>query len=286
MENLFSNIVIDGPEHYAEPYDASTFVKMPFNCAINIIYPIIGFYWIREYFMNNLYIQKIYKRHSIYPLMLATLVCIYGPIQFTRIVTQWRIMGIIDQWITLPFFAIAFLWMIRFIIFFQFTNKNRLNKSNNKNKNTKNKNKSSNLINFLRNYTTLINICFISLSLASYLIACFDKFGFEITLAIHIISVVIIAIYILISMIKMTNNNNALRRDIYFYFLFATLSCADFVFLKVYDFEVTAFIEQFTNTRSISGHFLSKFGDVLQVHFTIKFMETCYRVVQFKSKKL
>jgi hypothetical protein len=83
--------------------------------------------------------QVVYKNQA----------CIYGPIQFMRIVTQDRFWGILDQWFTLPFFAVVTAWSIQYIFRFD---------------------------------SIIFTLSILSISVLSYLSAVFHPLGFEFTL--------------------------------------------------------------------------------------------------------
>ena len=106
----------DGLEHYAEkPW---TFlhshvpmlehVPMPLNTIVNVIYIVLGVYWIKKWMKTakdnpgmfkegDLYMQYVFQWMSI----------LYGFVQLLRILTQNHRAAILDQWYTLPIFAWA-----------------------------------------------------------------------------------------------------------------------------------------------------------------------------------
>src|SRR5690348_10028962 len=103
-KKMFSNIPIEcGGEHYAEPYDSNSHLKMPMNALVNIGYILVGFSWLH-------FSYKRLKRDNHLFIMFSLLAMIYGPIQYLRITQQSRLYGILDQWITLPFFAFFTSW--------------------------------------------------------------------------------------------------------------------------------------------------------------------------------
>ena len=95
-----------GLEHYAEPGDAKSFIKMPANALVNVGYSIIGLYWIIRTRKNE---KKLGAEVFFYYLFSWMSVC-YGFVQFGRIVSQSRMFAILDQWVTLPFFAWVVCW--------------------------------------------------------------------------------------------------------------------------------------------------------------------------------
>lgn len=97
-----------GPAAYAEPFAADTFLKMPWNAVVNGLYLVVCAFWL-------LRLAKVGSDPLIAPwrgwfTAMALLGGIYGPIQFTRIVTQAPLSAVLDQWVTLPFFALVIAW--------------------------------------------------------------------------------------------------------------------------------------------------------------------------------
>jgi hypothetical protein len=157
--NYFDNVIVEGgPSHYAEFYDESSFLKMPYNALVNIGYIILGIFWLRRIATRRFYYWPFFASFSVLVrkqqevitwrcfgdctvvstsigdqcffcsprtawtteetlisntiASLLSKAVIYGPVQFMRIVTQERLWGILDQWITLPFFALVVAWNI------------------------------------------------------------------------------------------------------------------------------------------------------------------------------
>jgi hypothetical protein len=113
-----------GPSEYGERYDPTSFLKMPFNAAVNAGYLIVAVYWLRK-----AHALACHSSHRYLLSVFALFSALYAPIQFGtdllrsaifrcdfshlflslsgRIVTQdWR-MGVLDQIITPPFFIWA-----------------------------------------------------------------------------------------------------------------------------------------------------------------------------------
>jgi len=91
-----------GADHYAERTDPQSFLKMPFNALVNSGYVVVGLFWLSHASQFKLYLD--------FCTCFASLAVLYGPIQFLRIVTQERHFALLDQWVTLPFFALAACW--------------------------------------------------------------------------------------------------------------------------------------------------------------------------------
>jgi hypothetical protein len=96
-------------------------------------------------------------------------------------------------------------------------------------------------------------------SVASYSITFFTPVGFEIALGCHIVLATVGA-----SLVYKQYGKSEGRRS----FCFALLSCAGFVVLKLLDHWLA---EQHWIFMYVSGHFLSKVCDVLQIHYVNEF---------------
>jgi hypothetical protein len=223
-----------GPEEYSEYYDENSFLKMPFNAMVNIGYVIIGIYWLIR-------IKSIKSKYSSYSKGMSILAIIYGPLQFGRIVTQNRWMGIIDQWITLPFFMLGVLWAL-------------------------------DMNGHIKSYSS--KCWLMATSVISYwILAPFHPSGFEIALGLHLILV----IYALAdTYLHMKTSPNPL---FYPLLLFST-SCFLFVVPKLYDHELARMSQTMFGT--LTGHFWSKIGDFMQIHYGQLFF---YTAEQDKKEK-
>ncbi|MFL5319428.1 MAG: hypothetical protein ACJ790_07205 [Myxococcaceae bacterium] len=211
--SLFDAIDVPlGPSTYAESFAADTLLKMPANALVNAGYVLVGAYWLWR-------AVKLRERADRdYFIAFALLAIAYGPIQFTRIVTQARWAGILDQWITLPFFALALSWNLK--------------------------------VQGRRAYPAQIVLA----SISSYLLAAFIPHGFELVLGVHIAVV-------LAASLPTLSASRAWAP-----FTLAVISCVMFVALKKADFALA----ELGMTR-FTGHFWSKVGDFLQIHFTALF---------------
>ena len=97
----FDRIVVElGPTAYAEPYVGGSFLKMPANALVNVIYPAVGIYWLTRARGCSPSLRPIVRAFG-------GAAVVYGFVQFTRIVTQTRAAAVLDQWATLPFFALV-----------------------------------------------------------------------------------------------------------------------------------------------------------------------------------
>lgn len=139
-----------GPAAYAEAFASDTLLKMPANALVNVGYLLVGGYWL--YRATRPPISERADRG--YFVAFAALAILYGPVQFVRIVTQDRMAGIADQWLTLPFFALAIAWNLRL------------------------------------QARAAVAVPLVAASCASYLFAVVHPRGFEIALAIHIAAVI------------------------------------------------------------------------------------------------
>jgi len=242
--DFFKDVLVEsGPLHYAEPYDADSFLKMPMNAIVNIGYVIVGIHWL----------QRIQKMNApLWASKLSTLFAyfaiIYGPLQFMRITTQTRFWGILDQWITPPFFSIVSIWNIGIYL---------------------------SPLKFQKDVKQfwIIAMCIMSFAALSYLLAVFHPLGFEVALGIQIVGAVSTSF---IPLSKMSFDRRLLKP-----FLFAILSCSAFVILKVLDHHLAKyfFFQKFT------GHFWSKIADVLQVHFVLVFLEKYYELLESEKQR-
>ena len=95
-----------GFQHYAEKADPNTFLKMPANACINLGYGLVGLYWLWK--VNRR--KKKLRDKAFFYYVFAWMSMFYGLVQFGRIVTQTRLFAILDQWLTLPFFAWIVCW--------------------------------------------------------------------------------------------------------------------------------------------------------------------------------
>ena len=109
------------------------------------------------------------------------------------------------------------------------------------------------------NWSSKLSLVLILLSSASYFCVFMFEKGFEFVLALHILGDIVIAVLLL----RRYNSSRLINL-----FFCTLLACAGFVCLKLADFELLRLGNIFS---IISGHFLSKICDVLQIHFSLEF---------------
>jgi len=202
-----------GPSHYAEPFAADTFLKMPLNALVNVSYIVVGVVWLlRIYNWPSSHHMQLF---SVFALWSIT----YGPVQFYRIVSQSRLGSVLDQWITLPIFSWVVVWNLVQDDIMQ-----------------------------MRNAVTVVLL----ISVSSYGLLLIYTYGFEMALVVHIISAII-------------TTYPTLKKSpvVWSSFVAAILCCCGFVLLKIFDHSVSF---TFFNLP-LTGHFLSKICDALQIHF-------------------
>ena len=83
---------------------------MPANALVNLAYLLVAAYWARA-------LSRLTPDDPRWPgrrwfAAMALLGGVYGPIQFMRTVTQARGWAVLDQWVTLPFFALVIAWNV------------------------------------------------------------------------------------------------------------------------------------------------------------------------------
>jgi len=194
--DYFKDVVVEGgPQHYAEEYNDSSYLKMPFNAIVNGGYVLLGIYWLYRISSKQFHFPGYFTLFSI-------LAIIYGPIQFMRIVTQDRFWGLMDQWITLPFFSLVPAWNVS----------------------------------IHRPSISIISTIGIEMiSLGSFLLATISPIGFEIALGFHVLVAVIFSIYTIYSI------DAKQRGKLWRPFILAILSCLGFVILKLGDHHLVHF---------------------------------------------
>eukprot|EP01116_Phalansterium_solitarium_P019041 TRINITY_DN5210_c0_g2_i1.p1 TRINITY_DN5210_c0_g2~~TRINITY_DN5210_c0_g2_i1.p1 ORF type:complete len:236 (+),score=9.55 TRINITY_DN5210_c0_g2_i1:25-732(+) len=221
MMEFFDRIVVEsGSDHYAEPFDENSFLKMPLNALVNFGYVIVGLLWLP-------YCARFGSTSS-WGKFFCFLAVVYGPVQFLRIVTQYRFWGIVDQWITLPFFATVVAWNLRIL-----------------------------------KTSTLWCILVVVAATASYGFSVIYVTGFEVALGVQIVLVVVSCVLV----IRRPSSPRGLASAL----IVGLFWCAGFVVLKVYDHAVTDFLASFLTTRHVSGHFLSKICDFMQIHAALSY---------------
>lgn len=263
-----------GPNHYAEPFQQNHPLKMPFNAMVNIIYPLVGFFWLFKLLFGNI------KHYKFYYVVFILFSITYGPIQFMRIITQSRAWGILDQWITLPFFSLASAWGLA-------VHKNvvaSVQKSNNNNNNNKNlKNKE-----IPTHQHLFTSVVIFLVSTLSYFLAAFRSDGFDIALGFQILFVLGTSCLVVKDVLQTCSDSkkSTLILSLLVPLVGALISCSAFVGLKLLDFETTEFLFSVFQTRNITGHFVSKIGDAGQIHFILLFFTTVIAHLEHSSGKV
>jgi len=241
LQYLLEPVVIEGgASHYAEPYDENSFLKMPANAMVNLGYVLVSLYWLYKLrdpkYKDCNYIRIFY--------IFSSLCGLYSGIQFMRIITQERIWGILDQWITLPFFSYVTVWNL--VIGLEISNR------------------------FARKTAIMMEVGIVLASFFSYFLAVMHPLGFEVSLTVHIIFAVLSAFIPL--------KYFGPRFELLSPFFLAILSCTGFVILKVMDHSIPLLFNRF------SGHFWSKICDFLQIHFSLQFFNVVYLLSKAKVK--
>ncbi len=238
-----------GAIEYAESFDPNSFLKMPFNAAVNIGYAIVGLVWWRK-IRSSQASGSVSDVHRYFLWTFVLLSMGYGPIQFRRIITQeWR-WGVLDQWYTPPFFAFAAYMSVWCVC------------------ETPNKRMHGSVSDWYhRNVMTTaqtIGTLILGVSSASYVFALRNpRTGFDTVLGLHILITVGCCTLMLFS-----GSDDRLRARLIGPFLSAFVCCIGFVVLKLYDHELASW----SGHRAVTGHFVSKICDFLQIHFMLQFV--------------
>ncbi len=180
--------------------------------------------------------QSQWSKYRSYSKGMSVLAIIYGPLQFLRIITQNRWIGILDQWITLPFFMLGSLWALEMNDYVS----TRFAKTN-----------------------------LMVASVASYwVLAPNHPQGFDIALGVHIFLIIgqFINTYL-----RITRKPNPLL----FPSAMFLLSCFMFVVPKLLDHLLAKQFPILFGT--LTGHFWSKIGDFMQIHYAQIFFLTAER---------
>ncbi|XP_060072764.1 transmembrane protein 187-like [Ylistrum balloti] len=124
------------------------------------------------------------------------------------------------------------------------------------------------------NWSNLRAFIATAISMSSYTLALYYDTGFEIALGLHIVLAIVGAFFSYQKYPVIEAKKS---------FIYAMLCCTSFVVLKLLDLHLPNIHPFFLR---VSGHFLSKIGDVLQIHYTNKFFMalTCEKTA--KQKKL
>jgi len=237
VTNLFATVHTEiGYKFYAEkvmtgPFD---YPVMPFNSVINLLYLFIGFYWIyksRMFYDENLITSDQFRFFRIFSWMSI----IYGPVQLFRVLLQSHETAVLDQWCTLPFF----MWVVTWCIYCK------------------------------RDCNWRVGGYMMGISLFSYVMAVFHKFGFDYVLGVHIFAALMFLV-ILKCVHGGKRDTAELARGFF--------CLCGFVFFKMLDLKLVNL-----GFNYVSGHFFSKVCDCLQIHYVCRFF---MKVIVNKNERL
>ena len=224
---FFSTATVElGLEHYAEkcPSWLPQWIPMPLNTVINFGYILCGLHWCL--FIGEANRSGIVKSNDAYLFFVFnTMGCVYSTVQLYRIIFQTRSSAIMDQWYTLPFFMLVYVWSQSF--------RGKCSKEE--------------------------FYAFMLMSVGSYQLTLFTTVGFEIILGCHIFLAMLGGVRLYWQ---------CPSEDAQQYFALAILNCTGFVVLKLLDHHLPGVHWIFSY---VSGHFLSKICDVLQLHYVNEF---------------
>jgi hypothetical protein len=237
---LFDGVATDlGLEHYAESTNwlpsalAGRHLPMPFNTAVNAGYLIVGTFWIHR--VRRLWQQsKLCDMDCYLFYVFCWMAVMYGPVQFSRIVTQHHHAAVLDQWFTLPIFA----WVIVLC-------------------RAVGADGSRQEINIPMTFAIMLASCL------SYCLTIIHVRGFEIALAVHI-TVVVGSSWFVHQRAPAASRQHRLVA-----FFKAVACCFGFVGLKLADHYLTAISPSLFTV--LSGHFWSKIADFMQIHYVCEF---------------
>lgn len=237
--SLMDTIEVDlGLHHYSESLSplSTQLLPMPFNTVVNVGYVVVGVFWILR--VRTLLVSDVVSVEAAYLMcVFAWMIVLYGPVQLVRIITQWRLAAILDQWYTLPIFAWVGIscqeigrecgkidvWSVRLII---------------------------------------------SASIASYGLAVLHTHGFEVALVAHIIGVIAQAWCIHQRSLAVAELDRQRR---WAAFVQAVVCCVLFISLKLADWHLVRVLP--VPFAVLSGHFWSKIADFMQAHYACQFLE-------------
>jgi len=229
-----------GLQHYSESLSpfSSTWLPMPLNAIVNIGYVAVGIFWILR--VRGFRTRDAVSVDDAYMIcVLAWMLVVYGPVQLVRIVTHWRVAGILDQWYTLPIFA----WVgISCRIIGQPSGQHSV---------------------------WLVGIV-MTASLSSYGLTLLHRYGFEVALAAHITGVVAQAWWVHQRSLAEREVDRQKRQTAFFR---AVVCCAGFVSLKLADWHLARLFP--IPFAIFTGHFWSKVADFMQAHYSFQFLEAC-----------
>lgn len=246
---LFERVAVDlSYEHYAEQRVASLppFLAMPCNCLINVAYVILALYWLRWPRAAGEAARSRYVRQ-----VFALMALFYAPVQWTRLASLRRAPAVLDQWLTLPIFSWVPVW-IHYVERLRSPERSGTRRR-------------ASFAGFAASLEAV--------SALSYGLALLHERGFEAALVCH----VAVALHSAVRVQRAAGDGRTLR-----YLLLAALNCGGFVALKLLDHWLA---DRFWFFRRFTGHFWSKVCDVLQFHFSFRFLTTLTRQAEVSRQR-
>jgi hypothetical protein len=190
---------------------------------------------------------------------------IYGPIQLHRILSQSYSSAVLDQWITLPIFAWVVVWA-------------RHLSAESETGDSQTEQGSAIATEGVTSDScplTVTDLAIMTGSVASYGLVLLLDYGFEVALGCHIAAAVGAAV----CCYRRQAPIPAARRA----FIKGAFCCAGFVGLKLLDQQLANLHPFFSR---VSGHFLSKICDVLQIHYSLQFFDVLSKQSRLRKKLL
>ena len=181
---------------------------------------------------------------------------LYGPLQCFRMLQQTTSSAILDQWVTLPFFSSALL--IGFLVL-----KRQHTPQATESKLVTPLCETGVLSLSAEPYPLVFAAALMVASLASYGLALLHPLGFELALGLHAVLVTVVCLTLV------HRSPPALRPNVLRALVPLFLCLAGFVALKVGEPQLEALAPAIFGP--LSGHFLSKVADALQIHFFLLF---------------
>jgi len=236
-----------GLDYYAESMSplSCAWLPMPFNTVVNVGYIAVGIFWILRVrsllSRDRLAVDEAYLLY-----VFAWMILLYGPVQLVRIVTHWRVAGILDQWYTLPIFA----WV-------GVSCRQIAGRTSGK-----------------------CDVLSVTVSVASYGLAVLYTYGFEVALAAHIVIVVAQAWWV----VQRSTASEFHRQRCWTAFIRAVICCIGFVSLKLSDWHLLRMLP--IPFALLTGHFWSKVADFMQAHYACQFLEAalCSKTKTVRNK--
>ncbi|XP_078262419.1 transmembrane protein 187 [Rhinoraja longicauda] len=229
-----------GYGHYAERPRAwlPPLLAMPANSLVNLGYVAVGVLWLRRAGAGAGAGAGDGGYHKD---AFAWMVLAYGPVQWARMASQAQRAAVLDQWLTLPIFAWVPVW-----VSYLLQEEGGGDRSRSRSR-----------------FPGALPVE--AASLASYGLALTHRRGFELALGLHI------AAALLAGLEAQRRLGDAVSRR---YLLLAVASCSGFVALKLLDLPL-ARLDPGLGLLSgpLTGHFWSKLCDLLQIHYSLCFLQ-------------